>query len=93
MTKTATIETRHYYEDVEVATLKNYAPRIDRSETFLRVWVAKRDDVPAPLVEVPTSDGRTVKYYSVSALDAWVAPILEESAERLSRGVGRPRKS
>lgn len=87
-----TIVTRQYLGTVEVATPKTYAPRIDRSENFLRGWMAKTDS-PAPLVEVATKDGRTVKYYSVAELDKWVAPILVESAERIARGVGRPRKS
>lgn len=87
------ITTKQFYGKTEVATLKAYAPRVDRSETFLRHWHARTEtNPPAPVFEEPTADGRIVRYYAVSELNAWLKPILKASAARIARGVGRPRK-
>lgn len=44
---------------------------------------------PTPLIVGKQSK----RYFVKSEVDKWIAPLVEASNERISRGIGRPRKN
>jgi predicted DNA-binding transcriptional regulator AlpA len=84
--------TKFFVGEQEVITYKEVARTYGLSSTTALALLhhdKSAEGRPTPFV-VGTQNKR---YFVKSEVDKWIAPLVEASKERTSRGIGRPRKS